>query len=97
MTEVDIDMVKHIMSLVMIEDDPSKYMEDIKMILDLFDRLDGFDEHIRDLEPLYHPLEACGRLREDEAVDSDIPYPSCSEYKWEEYIEAPPIKGKREL
>ena len=97
MVEIDVNILRRVMSLVMVEEEPDRYIDDVRRIIELFDELDRFDIHIKDLEPLYHPLGSTGRLREDAPEESGIEFPGDSDYRWEDYIEAPPIRGRREL
>jgi Asp-tRNA(Asn)/Glu-tRNA(Gln) amidotransferase C subunit len=53
--EIDKGYLRDIMGLVMVDEDPRNYIDDIGKIIKLFDELDEFDMEIRDLSPLYHP------------------------------------------
>jgi len=91
-----IKIIKKVMNLVMIQEDPTKYIEDAEKILKLFDEVDKYSEYIEDLEPLYHPIEHEVRLRKDEVKEMriDMRKITCTE---DGYVVAPPLKGKKKI
>ncbi|RLG61628.1 hypothetical protein DRN84_03230 [Candidatus Geothermarchaeota archaeon] len=91
-----IKIIKKAMKLVMIQEDPSKYVEDAEKILKLFDEIDRYSEYIEDLEPLYHPIGHEVRLRKDEAKEMRIDMKKIT-YTEDGYVVAPPLRGKKKI
>ena len=91
-----LNIIKKVMRLVMIEEDPSKYVEDAEEILKLFDKIDEYTEYIQDVAPLYHPIEHSPELRKDEYKDMEVDLSEIAPVE-DDYVSAPPLKGKRRL
>lgn len=86
------------MNLVMLNEDIEKYRVDIVKILELFDELDYFEKYVKDLKPLYHPLEEEGLLRDDKISKFLLKSEHISPYLSDDgYIDAPPIKGVKKI
>lgn len=95
--DIDVDYIKKVMGLVMIEENPEKYIEDIKKIIRLFDELDRFDEVVKSYPPLYHSLERMGRLRSDIKMSFKTNIKELTDNVYEDYVAAPPIKGVKKI
>ncbi len=90
------DLVK-MMFIVMLNEDPKPYINDIKEILRLFDVLDSYEDLFEKSKPLYHPLETMGLPRADKPVGSGVDIASITKYLYDDYISMPPIKGIKRL
>jgi aspartyl/glutamyl-tRNA(Asn/Gln) amidotransferase C subunit len=95
--ELDKKYILKIMRLVMIEEDPGKYIEDIDKILNLFNELDSFEENVKDLPPLYHPLEQPGMLRPDIINQCKIEINEVTTNISDGYVSSPPIRGVKKF
>jgi aspartyl/glutamyl-tRNA(Asn/Gln) amidotransferase C subunit len=94
---IDINEVRRIMSLIMLEDDPQKYIDDLIEILRLFDELDKYDKYIEGVEPLYHPLKIKGSPREDKVEVSRIDILELNKRVVDGYVVSSPIRGIKRL
>jgi len=90
------DLIK-MMFIVMLNEDPEPYINDIKEILRLFDELDSYKDLFEKSDPLYHPLETTGLPRADKHIDSGIDIASITKYLYDRYVSMPPIKGVKRL
>ncbi len=95
---MEVEDVIKMMSIAMIGDEPSKYLDDLKAILRLFDELDKYKDVFENYKPLYHPLESRGLPRPDKPIDSYVDLREvCGSSLYEGYVSLPPIKGVRRL
>ena len=99
MNDISIDLkeVFKIMKMVLIEDDPSKYVKDLEMILKLFNELDRYDVYVRNLKPLYHPNEEYCSLRDDYHKEESTDLSIFAIELQDGYFKAPGIKGRRRI
>lgn len=91
------EQIERIMKLVLLEEEPKKYLDDAKKILELFDEIDKYYEYAKELDPLYHPFTYQLELRKDEKKEEKIDLKVFSKVNDEGYIEAPPLKGRKTL
>lgn len=80
----------------MIDEEPSKYLEDVKKILELFDEVEKYGELAEKYEPLYHPLLDSAAPRKDVPRSWEHEAP-ISIYSADGYVIAPPLKGVRKI
>ncbi|GEN23934.1 Asp-tRNA(Asn)/Glu-tRNA(Gln) amidotransferase subunit GatC [Halomonas cupida] len=59
----------HLARLDLSDNDATKYLDDIRRILDMVDQLQTLDT--TDVAPLAHPMDATQRLRADEVTEKD--------------------------
>ncbi len=89
--------IRRMMEISLVGGDPQSFLEDVKKILDLFDKLDSFEDKFSEVEPLYHPLEYRGSPRQDKVIDVYVDVSKLTDYVEDGYVYLPPIKGVKRL
>jgi len=75
------------------EEEVIEYREELVKILELFDEIDSYSELIKNLEPLYHPLDEKGILREDRGgEEKPVDIKSLNIEVVEDHVKSSPIK-----
>ena len=71
------------------EEDVRKNLDQLARIIELFDEVDAFEEHVRELEPLYHPLDQKGEPREDVEKDNRVRLEEFTQNIRDRFLRAP--------
>ena len=71
--KVTTEEVKRLIRETMIrEDEIERNASQLARILELFEEIDAFEEHVKDLDPLYHPLDQLGEPRDDVPANNNV-------------------------
>ncbi len=64
------DDIERILDMIGLTEDVEKYIDSIETVFNLFNKIDEYEDNIKDLDPLYHPLEILLEPEEDNPVES---------------------------